>query len=91
MLKTALDNAATTAKMGIQVEYVVKQVDEINKKMDTLPNSYVPVKEYFDFKTTYEDRHRRLENKIDTLQKYMWMGLGALAVFSLIIKFFLRI
>lgn len=85
-IKAAIDAAAAQAKMSSDISYLVKGFDDLNRKVDNLPNAYVSTRDF----TQIEDRVKNAEDKVDTMQKYLWLGIGGLAVITFFLKFFVK-
>jgi len=85
-VNAAIDSATSNAKMGEQITYLVKGFDILNMKVDSFSNAYVSVRDF----TQIEDRVKQAENKVETMQKYLWLGVGGLTVITFFLKFFVK-
>jgi hypothetical protein len=65
------------AKLDIRLE----GMNEIRSQLDRQARTFIT-------KPEYEAKHELLMQKIETLQKFMWLVMGAIAVLEVILRFF---
>jgi hypothetical protein len=75
--------AAGKEALILQAQEYQRRLDILNGEAERLKNmqeTYLP-------RETYEANHKYLEEKMNTLQKYIWIGVGGAMVLEIVLRF----
>jgi hypothetical protein len=70
--------------MALNIQYIQRDIADIKTNIKTISEQ----QETFMTRKEYESRHEQLEGKVDLLAKFVYMGLGAVTVIEVLLKFF---